>query len=83
MFEYLKHTLFIFEFFKLSSQIYLRGPTMYTTNYWIAANSWGQSWNGDGTFRIRRGSNEAGIETCFDYGYFREWRWLRTMFGGQ
>ena len=30
--------------------------------YWIGANSWNDFWGENGFFRIRRGSNEAGIE---------------------
>lgn len=50
-----------------------RGPALFSTKYWIAANSWGKHWNGDGTFRIRRGINEAGIENQFVYGHFAKW----------
>ena len=31
--------------------------------YWTAANSWSPSWGEGGFFRIRRGTNEALIET--------------------
>ena len=31
--------------------------------YWLAANSWSSAWGEGGFFRIRRGTNEAGIET--------------------
>ena len=31
--------------------------------YWLVANSWGPEWGEEGFFRIRRGCNEAGIET--------------------
>jgi len=30
--------------------------------YWICANSWGTSWGENGFFRIRRGTNECGVE---------------------
>jgi len=31
--------------------------------YWMVANSYGKGWGLDGFFRIKRGSNECGIET--------------------
>ena len=31
-------------------------------NYWLFANSWGPEWGENGYFRIRRGTNECGIE---------------------
>ncbi|CAJ0943649.1 unnamed protein product, partial [Mesorhabditis belari] len=31
--------------------------------YWLCANSWGTQWGDGGFFRIRRGTNECGIET--------------------
>ena len=30
--------------------------------YWIGANSWNSFWGEDGFFKIRRGTDEAGIE---------------------
>lgn len=33
------------------------------TDYWLVANSFGPRWGMDGFFRIRRGTNECGIET--------------------
>lgn len=38
--------------------------------YWICANSWGTSWGLAGFFRIRRGTNEVGIESYFVEGNF-------------
>jgi len=32
-------------------------------SYWLAANSWSPEWGRSGFFRIRRGTNECGIET--------------------
>ena len=32
------------------------------TDYWKVANSWNPYWGEDGYFRIKRGSNECGIE---------------------
>jgi len=33
------------------------------TDYWLVANSWSPKWGEKGYFRIRRGTNECGIET--------------------
>ncbi|CAI5972799.1 unnamed protein product [Closterium sp. NIES-64] len=38
------------------------GTTDDGVDYWIIANSWNRSWGEDGFFRIRRGTNECGIE---------------------
>lgn len=32
------------------------------TPYWTVVNSWNEDWGNDGTFRIKRGTNECGIE---------------------
>ena len=32
------------------------------TKYWTVQNSYGEKWGENGYFRIRRGTNEAGIE---------------------
>ena len=31
--------------------------------YWILVNSWNQYWGDKGTFKIKRGTNECGIES--------------------
>jgi len=33
------------------------------TDYWLIANSWNTSWGDKGFFKIRRGTNECGIES--------------------
>jgi cathepsin B len=32
------------------------------TPYWLIANSWNEGWGDKGFVKIRRGSNECGIE---------------------
>ena len=38
------------------------GQTQTGEKYWHVANSWGADWNGGGYFKIKRGTNECGIE---------------------
>ena len=33
--------------------------------FWIAANSWSKSWGENGFFRIRRGTDECGMESAY------------------
>jgi hypothetical protein len=40
------------------------------TDYWLLANSWGATWNGNGTIRFLRGENVASIESSqLSWGY--------------
>jgi cathepsin B len=39
------------------------GVTSEGTKYWTIANSWGEDWGEEGTFRILRGKNECGVES--------------------
>ena len=32
------------------------------TPFWLIANSWNEDWGDQGFFKIKRGSNECGIE---------------------
>ena len=34
-------------------------------DYWLVANTWGTGWGESGYFRMRRGTNEGGIETNY------------------
>ena len=36
--------------------------------YWLAANSWNPDWGDKGFFKIKRGSNECGIEGDINAG---------------
>ncbi|OWM79705.1 cathepsin B-like protease 2 [Punica granatum] len=38
------------------------GTTDDGEDYWLVANQWNRSWGEDGYFKIRRGTNECGIE---------------------
>ncbi|KAK9164807.1 hypothetical protein Syun_005709 [Stephania yunnanensis] len=38
------------------------GTTEEGDDYWLLANQWNRSWGDDGFFKIRRGTNECGIE---------------------
>ncbi|XP_061366207.1 cathepsin B-like protease 2 [Gastrolobium bilobum] len=38
------------------------GTTDDGEDYWLLANQWNRSWGDDGYFKIRRGTNECGIE---------------------
>ena len=39
--------------------------------YWLCINSWGKKWGDNGTFRIRKGTNEANCERRFQTIYFK------------
>lgn len=32
------------------------------TPYWLLVNSWNEEWGDNGLFKIRRGTNECGID---------------------
>ncbi|KAI6218889.1 Papain family cysteine protease [Aphelenchoides besseyi] len=36
--------------------------------YWLVANSWNEDWGDKGLFKIKRGTNECGIESVADVG---------------
>ena len=37
-------------------------------DYWLVMNSWNSNWGDNGTFKIRRGTDECGIESMGVYG---------------
>eukprot|EP00928_Gymnodinium_smaydae_P038801 TRINITY_DN2666_c2_g1_i1.p1 TRINITY_DN2666_c2_g1~~TRINITY_DN2666_c2_g1_i1.p1 ORF type:complete len:562 (+),score=49.25 TRINITY_DN2666_c2_g1_i1:256-1941(+) len=41
------------------------------TSYWLAANTWGLDWGMRGFFRIRRGTNECGMESTPAAGVYK------------
>ena len=36
--------------------------------YWLCVNSWNNEWGDKGLFKIRRGTNECGIENSVNAG---------------
>merc|ERR1711966_646544 len=51
----------------IAREIMERGPVEAGVKYWKVQNSWNPYWGEEGYFRIRRGTDEAGIEdevTC-------------------
>ncbi len=46
-----------------------------TTNekYWIIQNTWGPNWGENGFFRMRRGTDEFGIESICEVAYPLIW----------
>jgi cathepsin B len=42
------------------------------TPYWTVVNSWNEDWGDNGTFKIKRGSDECGIEDYIVAGKFQQ-----------
>jgi len=42
-----------------------------TVNYWLVANSWNNDWGDNGFFKIRRGTDECGIEDEIVAGLYK------------
>ena len=38
------------------------------TKYWLCVNSWNNEWGDQGLFKIKRGTNECGIENSVQAG---------------
>jgi len=38
------------------------------TKYWLMVNSWGDDWGDGGMFKIRRGTDECGVESSCTAG---------------
>jgi len=36
--------------------------------YWLMINSWNENWGNAGTFKIRRGTNECGVDNSTTAG---------------
>jgi len=49
--------------------------------YWTIMNSWNSKWGDNGTFKIRRGTDECGIESMgVNGGTFNTNKYLRTIY---
>jgi len=44
------------------------------TPYWLVANSWNEDWGDKGTFKIKRGNDECGIESSVVAGLPKLWK---------
>jgi len=56
------------------------GETDQGEKYWVLANSWNTDWGENGYFRMRRGTNECGVESEIVAGIAEPTGW-RRMFG--